>query len=54
MIDHQAASLGFELFPHFDQLLPLPVQRAKLFFFFRRHAYPRQRITIALDKTVQL
>jgi len=45
---------GFELFPHFDQLLPLPVQCAKLFFFFRRHAYERQRVAIALHETVQL
>ena len=30
------------------------MQCAKLFFFFRRHAYERQRVAIALHETVQL
>ena len=54
VIDHQSAPLGFQLFPHFDQLLPLPVDGAQLLFFFTGHTHQGQRITIALDKTVQL
>ena len=51
MIDHQTASLGFELLARFDQLFPLPVDRAQLLFLLAGHAHQRERSTIALDKT---
>jgi len=50
VIDHQTASLGFELLARFDQLFPLPVDRAQLLFLLAGHAHQRERSTIALDK----
>src|SRR5207249_4716845 len=54
VIDHETAPLGFQLLARFDQLLPLPMDGSLLLFLFRRHTYQSHRITIALDKTVQL
>src|SRR5438876_602136 len=54
VIDHQTAPLGFQLLARFDQLLPLPMDCSQLLFFFTGHTHQGQRITIALDKTVQL
>ena len=53
MIDHQTASLGFELLARFDQLFPLPVDRAQLLFLLAGHAHQRKRSAIALDKSIQ-
>src|SRR5206468_261544 len=54
VIYHETAALRPDLFTRFDQLLPLPVNGAQLFFFFARHAHQRQSRAVALDKTVQL
>jgi hypothetical protein len=53
VIDQKTAPLGFELFARFDQLFTLTMQRAALFLFFSGHAHYRQRIFVALDKTIQ-
>jgi len=54
VINHQTASLGFQLLARFDQLLALPVNGAKLFLFFAGHAHDRQRVAVALDEAIQL
>ena len=53
MIDHQTASLGFELLARFDQLLALPVDGPQLFLLLRGHPHKRQRLPVAFHKAVQ-
>ena len=54
MIDHQTAPLRFELLARFDQLFPLPMDRAQLLLFFAGYAHQGQGILVALAEAIQL
>ncbi len=54
VIDDQTAPLRFESFARFDQLLPLPVDGAQLFFFRRGHPHHRQRFRVTFHIPIQL
>jgi hypothetical protein len=54
VIDHKTAPLGFQDLARFNQLLALSMDGAQLFFFFAWHAHQRERLSITLNKAVQL
>ena len=54
VIDQKTAPLSFQSFARAHQLLALPMNGARAFLSFRWHAHGRQRVAIALHKTIQL